>query len=478
VKGAFTLLVLGGLFSAALAQWEPDLRLTNDNAISYTSCNNCWSIAASGDTVHVVWYDARDGGYDSLQAYYKRSCDGGLTWGPDQRLSARHGRVLGTAIALSGSTVHVVWVENRLDDAEVYYRRSTDAGATWLPETCVTESAWVCGDISLAASDAFVHLVWWAHGEGWDASYYRRSTDAGATWGPRITLPNLYAFTCDPTIAVAGSKVHVVWPDAGGAQPAGMYYRCSNDRGASWGAPTRIVADSGFCEGASIAARDSFVHMVWRDDSGYPYRLYYKRSSNGGSSWEPDRVLIDDTSHARGPSIAVSGTRVHVVWQSDRTGTNHLYYCYSSDDGLTWSPDTCLSASASVAFRPSIAVSGPTLHLVWYDERDGNDEIYYKRNPSGNAGIGEESTPRVRELLATCCLPPAATIVRGVLFLSGASSPAPQAPSRLLDISGRKVLALHPGPNDVSRLSPGVYFVREAQAQAQAQAVCKVIVTR
>jgi hypothetical protein len=34
----------------------------------------------------------------------------------------------------------------------------------------------------------------------------------------------------------------------------------------------------------------------------------------------------------------------------------------------------------------------------------------------------------------------------------------------MLDIGGRKVLDLHPGPDDVSRLSPGVYFVRELSA--------------
>jgi hypothetical protein len=33
-------------------------------------------------------------------------------------------------------------------------------------------------------------------------------------------------------------------------------------------------------------------------------------------------------------------------------------------------------------------------------------------------------------------------------------------------MTGRAVMALHPGLNDVSRLAPGVYFIREAQAQA------------
>jgi hypothetical protein len=57
------------------------------------------------------------------------------------------------------------------------------------------------------------------------------------------------------------------------------------------------------------------------------------------------------------------------------------------------------------------------------------------------------------------------TIVRGVLSLPKASNRKPQAAS-LLDISGRMVLDLKPGANDVSRLAPGVYFVRETQAQA------------
>ena len=70
---------------------------------------------------------------------------------------------------------------------------------------------------------------------------------------------------------------------------------------------------------------------------------------------------------------------------------------------------------------------------------------------------------------------PSATLVRGELQLEpSAVSGRPSAV--LLDITGRKVLHLHPGPNDVSRLALGVYFVREAQAQAQA--VRKVVITK
>jgi hypothetical protein len=70
---------------------------------------------------------------------------------------------------------------------------------------------------------------------------------------------------------------------------------------------------------------------------------------------------------------------------------------------------------------------------------------------------GVEDSPKPQ----AASLKPEATIVRGGLFLSEASSHKPQASSWLLDISGRKVLDLRPGANDVSGLAPGVYFVRQ-----------------
>ena len=53
------------------------------------------------------------------------------------------------------------------------------------------------------------------------------------------------------------------------------------------------------------------------------------------------------------------------------------------------------------------------------------------------------------------------TVIRGVPFLEGNYPRTGTVPkTALLDISGREVLDLHPGPNDVSQLAPGVYFVR------------------
>jgi hypothetical protein len=67
------------------------------------------------------------------------------------------------------------------------------------------------------------------------------------------------------------------------------------------------------------------------------------------------------------------------------------------------------------------------------------------------------------------------TIVRGVLLLPYSLSPS--LPVSLLDISGRRVLDLCPGANDVSGLAPGVYLVRQASgAGREASSIRKVII--
>jgi hypothetical protein len=120
--------------------------------------------------------------------------------------------------------------------------------------------------------------------------------------------------------------------------------------------------------------------------------------------------------------------------------------------------------------------SGPELLLLfscWTDTALGH---HYANNRLWGRldevpGIEQADTRQLRSLTG------GATVVRGVLFLqSSLLSP----PSSLLSIDGRKVLDLRPGANDVSKLAPGVYFVRSGPSAASRQpsAVTKVVVTR
>jgi YVTN family beta-propeller protein len=71
------------------------------------------------------------------------------------------------------------------------------------------------------------------------------------------------------------------------------------------------------------------------------------------------------------------------------------------------------------------------------------------------------------------------TIVRGVLVLQGDKTQNTGHRAELLDATGRRVADLHSGANDVSRLSPGVYFVRgEGRGAGDAGPTRKVVIQR
>jgi hypothetical protein len=90
--------------------------------------------------------------------------------------------------------------------------------------------------------------------------------------------------------------------------------------------------------------------------------------------------------------------------------------------------------------------------------------------------------PGVLEFLdrAPGSLPTQATIVRGMLLMGDRGQKTGDR-AALLDVAGRRVLGLKPGPNDVRQLVPGVYFIRVKGRRDQGiegSSVRKVVITR
>ena len=370
------------------AQWLPDFRLTNNPANSGTSPNNEWCVAASGNFVHVVWYDERD---LNKEIYYKRSADEGVTWGSDIRLTNQISTSTNPSIAVSGQIVHVVWFDGRDGNYEIYHKRSVDNGVTWGPDTRLTNDINISEYPSMAVSGSAVHVVWHDDRDGDYEIYYKNSSDGGVTWGADTRLTDNPSYSSTPSVSVADSNLHVVWHDNRDGNIE-IYYKRSTDGGLSWGADTRLTNDPEYSGDPSIAASGLNVHVVWSDqrDGFLINEIYYKNSTDGGITWGADTRLTFALNFASYPSVSVSDSNVHVVWNDVRDGWDfEVYYKYSSDGGLNWQPDTRLTNDTNLSEYPSVTVSNSVVHVVWADYRDGNPEIYYTRDPNGNP-VGTE----------------------------------------------------------------------------------------
>jgi YVTN family beta-propeller protein len=161
--------------------------------------------------------------------------------------------------------------------------------------------------------------------------------------------------------------------------------------------------------------------------------------------------------------------------------TNDKVYCANalSDDV------TVIDAATDFALS-TIEVGASPVDLAWnpvqnrvYVANFGGSSISVLRD-SGGAAIEESPKPQ-----AGC--KPLPTVIRGVLVLGAAGSRQnTEYGADLLDISGRRVLDLSPGANDVGRLSPGVYFVREKGGESSEEstagnrpsAITKVVIAR
>lgn len=386
MKKLLILAVLFAIFSSNLiAQWQADVRLTNFSNASYTSYNNAWNVASSGNVVHTVWWDNR---LDPInyEIYYKRSTDAGLTWGADIRLTNSAGNSHNPSVTVSGSIVHVAWQDGRDGNFEIYYKRSTDGGISWGVDTRLTDAIYDSWHPSVAVSGSDLHITWQDRRDaGNDEIYYKRSTDGGISWGSDVRLTDNPSVAAIPSITVSGLIVHVAWDDTRNGF-AEIYYKRSTDGGVSWGSDVRLTNIAASSIYASIAVSGNYVHVTWQDRrNAGQWEIYYRSSHDGGLTWEPEIRLTNDIAHSWYPSVAVSGSAVHIVWQDRRNPVDDIYYKRSTDGGVNWETDTRLTSNVtgSGAWNPSVAVSGSAVHVVWNDYRIGS-EIWYKDNPTGN----------------------------------------------------------------------------------------------
>jgi len=368
-------------YETAQSQWQSDVRLTYDTGICLVSLNNARGIAANENYVHAVWCDERNG---NREIYYKRSTDYGTNWGPDVRFTYNSEVSYRPSVSLNGNFVHVVWCDNRDGNFEIYYKRSTDYGSTWSQDIRITNTptntSWAP---SMAVNGSIMHVVWEEVIASNEEIYYKQSTDNGISWSNNVCLSNDETSSFYPSVAVSGTDVHAVWYGYNSGYRS-VFYKHSLDGGINW-SPNMILTNvSAQSYNPAVAAKNQIVHVVWHDTRYGNEEVFYMRSSNAGSNWGSEVRLTNNTGISYYPSICLSGTSVHLAWYDNSDGNFEIYYGLSTNEGLTWQPNIRLTYNQYDSYRPSIAAQDTMLHIIWNDNRDGDWEMYYKRNFTTN----------------------------------------------------------------------------------------------
>jgi len=135
-------------------------------------------------------------------------------------------------------------------------------------------------------------------------------------------------------------------------------------------------------------------------------------SSNSGKSFGN----IIQISHANGrsedPAMIAEGSNIYLVWNDNRGGNPlELYYVRSTDYGVTWGPETALSAQPSYCYCPTITAYGSNVIGMMLDNSVSNLDVFL----SSDGGASFTTTNTYVSNITTAAYPLMAVDSLGVI---------------------------------------------------------------
>jgi YVTN family beta-propeller protein len=190
------------------------------------------------------------------------------------------------------------------------------------------------------------------------------------------------------------------------------------------------------------------------------------------------------TGYGRGNLWVLDGAtnRLDSIWLGDPIGACHVFYdsvsnhiycasnrVYVVDCASGTVLDTFPQTMLTYDWQDAFAFDPPSSRVFGLDYCKSQVFVIHDTSTVGVAEPVQHAGVR----------PVMPTFVHGKLELPEDAAIPCGSPIALVDITGRKVADLRPGPNDVRTLAPGVYFVREEPqaVNSKPQAVRKVIIT-
>jgi hypothetical protein len=421
------------------------------------------AVAFDGTNYLAVWEDGRTGGAPGICG--ARVTPSGVVLDPIAiPISTAESLQWQPAVAFDGQDFLVVWAGWRgEDEPDVFGARVTPAGVVLdtaaIPISIAPDEQWLP---AVAFDGANFLVVWLDRRSGDDDIRGARVTPAGAVLDTAgFVISSAWETQQCPAVAFDGQNFLVVWDDA--------RTNTHDDIFGARVAPSGVVLDTGgiaisTADGeqrfASVAFDDQNFVVAWETYSAGG--VYAARVSSAGVVLDTMGITLSSTGRVPDmyPTVAFDGANSLVVWQDTGGGSGiDLFGARIRPDGTVFDKGRVVTQNGDQTLPALARGSGSQLFLVyqgWAGTLGGKthnaNRIWGMMDP--NPAIAEVTRP---EVLLTSR---GATIVRGVLFLAEAASHKLQAVS-LLDISGRKVLDLKLGANDVRALAPGVYFIRE-----------------
>ncbi len=295
-----------------------------------------------GSTVYASWMEA-----NKSDIAVAKSTDFGQTWSV-VIADATNAAVDKPILAVRGQDVYVSYTHTQ----KLYVASSHDGGQTFTQSEVkyTGKLGWAMAGGGYVASNGAVFMAW----AGYEANggargkvnlVISKSTNGGATWTSKVVDVSRAPEKCPADYlcgwAYLGAQIVMTGDDAGNLYalsnasnvdfgPAHTYFYKSTDGGATWSTRADVstagaTISHNFPAIAAIGNGD--VRISWMDErTNGSWNTYYRRSTNGGSTWTAEKDISDYVSGYA--YITADGFRFpfgdYYEMDIDEQGTTHI----------------------------------------------------------------------------------------------------------------------------------------------------------
>src|ERR687889_2491893 len=290
------------------------------------------------------------------------------------------------SIVLSRSNIYVMWVDFVTGNDDIFFKRSTDGGATFSDTINLSNNTGDSTDPDIASSnDGDIYVVWRDDSAGTEQIVYQRSNDNGDSFGTglseHLTLSNNTAENInaiEPRIVSDKANVYVLWSQGNFDRGiSDIFFKRSTDGGASFGDIINLSSNPNSRSSLpNIGVLENKIYTAWSDGPFNNGEVNYRRSTDGGASFDNTIDLSNRRGDSTNPEISVNNSSsVYTVWQNQdiNNKTYDIFFRGSTDRGASFGNLINLSNNQGDSTNPDIAFTNDgTAYIVWIDNSKGN----------------------------------------------------------------------------------------------------------
>src|SRR5574340_1421070 len=373
----------------------------NQANATYAIYSRISQTVASGNAVFVTWDQSTA---NNTYILFKKSLDGGTTFGKTLEIASNVGVAIDQRVAISQNNTYIAWGTNT-NTPHIFFRKSSDYGNTFGPSLILSDPYPICSGLhNLIATGSNVYVLFSCYNsaskEG--SIIFRASSDYGNTFQNPVIIfkGNHISSGSGVSIAVNGSNIYLAFQSSDDlSHPSDVIFKSSHDGGMSFSDLLTLSNGTAWHTYPNVTSFDNHVYVIWVDYDGTDFKSLLLRKSDDHGKTFGNVIRLHETAPEFGiesvPSIIASDGKVYVKWQEMNFPLNSseqkqsVMLTTSSNNGESF--DTVSDISGKQTFdltHSEIASANHNLYLTG-DSVEKNHDIFFIASHDGGYTFGK-----------------------------------------------------------------------------------------